>query len=208
MASMKVGIVNFGMGNLASISNALNRLEVNHIFLEDAGHFNKVGKLILPGVGAFGSAMEALRERGMVDALLRYVEDLDRHVLGICLGMQLLLSESCEHGDFHGLNLLPGRVKFLKDVMGDLLIPNIGWCNVKARGGSVLLSNLSKEQLCFYFVHSYYCVVDDRKAVSGLLDYGDEIDVVVEHENIFGCQFHPEKSQRSGLQVLENFIRL
>jgi glutamine amidotransferase len=204
----KIGIVNYGTGNLASVGNALNKLGANYEFLDDAKKFSSVDKLVLPGVGAFGSGMKALHERGMIDELLRYVENKNNKLLGICLGMQLLLSRSCENGDNAGLNLLSGTVERLSDVVVNMPVPNIGWCYIDSHRDSIMLEGLAKEQLCFYFVHGYYCKLENRNMVTGTLNYGVEFDVVVEHENIFGCQFHPEKSQSSGLKVLNNFIHI
>jgi imidazole glycerol-phosphate synthase subunit HisH len=205
----KIGVVNYGVGNLASVGNALSKLEVDHVFLDEPNKFSSVDKLILPGVGAFSIAMEELRDRGMLDELLRYVENSDRQLLGICLGMQLLLSESCENGNYEGLNLLSGSVETFNNVVEDLPIPNIGWCYInKKLKESKLLSDLTEEQLCFYFVHGYYCKLVEQNVVSATLNYGVNIDVVIEHNNIFGCQFHPEKSQASGLKVLNNFISI
>lgn len=199
-----IGIVDYGVGNLASVRNALDYLGIENILVSTPSQFDQVQRLILPGVGAFGQAMEQLNSTGMAEALKGYA-DSGRPLLGICLGMQLLLSSSSEMGNHAGLNLVEGTVLRLAENDSSLRVPNIGWCRVRRNGESRLLHGIEDENLCFYFVHSYYCRLKSEIHAVGMLDYGTECHVVFESDNLYGCQFHPEKSQKSGLSLLKNF---
>jgi len=203
-----VGIIDYGMGNLASVGNALDFMGVENAIVSDPDKLCFFDKLILPGVGAFGQAMERLTDTGLAAAIRQYVLTESRPLLGICLGMQLLLSKSCEHGEFAGLDIVEGEVKELERGVERLPVPNIGWSPIRKISEATLLGGIEDEDLCFYFVHSYYCNVADRSRVIGVLGYGITIDVVLDAGNVFGCQFHPEKSQRSGLKVLTNFVEM
>ena len=199
-----IGIINYGMGNLASIQNALNYLHIPCDIFSDPGQMSHYDKLILPGVGAFGSAMERLDETGFTQRLKEIAHERKVPLLGICLGMQILFDSSVEHGYHRGLGFVEGDVLFLGESAHDLSIPHVGWNDLSVRTGSKLLKGLSDEK-SFYFVHSYYCHVPDKSIVTGTVEYGVAFAAVVESGNIFGCQFHPEKSQKNGLTVLRNF---
>ncbi len=203
----EIAVIDCGIGNLASIQNALNYIGASSEIIRDPARLSGFVKIILPGVGAFGEAIANLRQKGFDEALH---EAVTRGVslFGICLGMQLLFSSSREFGFHPGLDLLPGVVLPLEEIAGDLSVPHVGWSVVQRAGDSRLLAGISDEDLCFYFVHSYYCRSADRQAVTGVVTYGESIDVIVETENLFGCQFHPEKSQKSGLKILENYLKL
>lgn len=202
---MNIAIVDYGCGNLTSVHNAFKylgyacRIESNSDRLMDYSH------LVIPGVGAFGWAMQQLRDSGMAEAIVGF-SGTGKPMLGICLGMQLLLSSSVEHGRHDGLNIIRGDVLSLASCAQGVRIPNIGWCKVNRKEGSVLLRGIESKELCFYFVHSYFCKLHDAKNVYGTLNYGTLCDVIVESGNVFGCQFHPEKSQSSGLAILKNFV--
>lgn len=202
-----VGILNYGMGNLGSVQNALNYLDIPNRIITNPCDIDECSKLIIPGVGAFGMAMKQLSKIGFKDGILNYAIHKKRPVLGICLGMQLLLGSSTEHGYHAGLGLIHGEVKFLGSKISHLPIPHVGWNTVTKKKSSILLNNIS-DKGSFYFVHSYYCDVMDKSIVTGTVEYGIEFDVILEYENIFGCQFHPEKSQRDGLTLLNNFGKL
>jgi len=199
-----IGIVDYGSGNLASVRNALDYLDIPNDIIANPDTISHCDRLLLPGVGAFGQAMEQLRATGMQEAVLAFA-DSGKPLLGICLGMQLLFSQSHELGVHEGLGLIPGEVRPLAGATTELNVPNIGWCKIEGTPDSLLLNSIPDEERCYYFVHSFYCKSNDRQAVTGTLEYGTSCDVVVESGNVFGCQFHPEKSQKAGLAILQNF---
>lgn len=202
-----ISILDYGVGNLASVRNALTFLDLPNTTISTASQVAGCGHLILPGVGAFSPAMQALRESGLDDALREHASVNGRPLLGICLGMQLLFETSLESGTHAGLGLMKGLVTPLAGTVGDLVVPHVGWNDVVPTRSSRLLG-ASAETHSFYFVHGYYCVPADPEHVIGQTSYGHAFASVVENENIFGCQFHPEKSQRHGLSVLKSFSGL
>lgn len=202
-----IGVIDYGLGNLQSVQNALEFLNIPHRLVVQPSQIKTCNKLILPGVGAFGQAMEKLGELGFVDELTLWVHT-GKPLLGICLGMQLLFESSCEFGQHQGLGFIPGTVRSLKDKVGGLSVPHIGWNNVlKVSDNTRLLSGLNKDET-FYFVHSYYCDPTDKKSNAAETCYGIRFTSVVENASLYGCQFHPEKSQRSGLVILKNYWKL
>lgn len=201
-----IGIINIGMGNITSVLNALQFIGSDGEFVDTPKAVGRCSKIILPGVGSFGEAITRLEEGGIADALRDHVSR-GAPLLGICLGMQLLYSSSMEYGFHHGLGFIDGAVESLEGVADGLSVPHVGWSFVERRGAGMLLDGIPDDKLCFYFVHSYYCSARDRGLVTGAIEYGCEVDVAVEKENVFGCQFHPEKSQRYGLDILSNFVR-
>jgi glutamine amidotransferase len=202
---MVIGVIDYGMGNLRSVLNALERLGADGRLVRDGEELEGVDKAVLPGVGAFGDGMRELGERGFVDAIPAYVAD-GRPLLGICLGMQLLGSVSHEHGRHEGLGVIPGEVRYI-ETDPELRVPHVGWNELTVERPSLLLDGLDEVPM-FYFVHSYELHPEDDAAVTGTADYGRPVTASVEHENAYGVQFHPEKSQRCGLRVLENFLAL
>lgn len=198
-----IGILNYKMGNLKSVKNSLDYLNISNKFVNNARDIKGCDKLILPGVGAFGQAMEQLNDLGFIVALNKFATQ-NKPLLGLCLGMQLLLESSEEHGFNKGLGFVKGRVLNFKGRVGKLPIPHVGWNNVKVVKNNPLLAGLKNEVSC-YFVHSFYSDLDNKSEVIAVTDYGFEFDSVFAKDNIFGCQFHPEKSQRDGLQILKNF---
>lgn len=198
---MKIAILNYNIGNLSSIKNALFTLGVEVSVIsksEDIKHFDKI---ILPGVGAFGDAIKHLNDSGMSDAIKDFANS-GKYMLGICLGMQLLFDKSYEFGEFSGLGLLRGDVKKLETT---LKIPHIGWNRIEILRDSPLLANVKNNEF-FYFVHSFFVgKCDDTIATC---DYDINFSAIVQKNNIFGIQAHPEKSSDSGLKILENFIKL
>jgi len=205
---MKIAIIDYGMGNLTSVQNALVFLGLDATRVQDAREIKNHDKLILPGVGAFGHAMKNLESSGMKEALTEEVLNHKKPLLGLCLGMQLLFESSNEHGTHAGFGWIKGHVKNLADLVSGIPVPHVGWNDVEAAPGSMLLKNIPQAQNVYYFVHSYACFSEERDTVKGTVSYGTTFDVVVEKENIYGCQFHPEKSQKSGLQILQNFAGL
>lgn len=201
-----IGIINYGMGNLTSVANAITATGGNAVILNTAAELSTVEKAILPGVGAFGMAIQNLRNNGWEDAIKTYVAE-QKPLLGLCLGMQLLLDESDEHGIHKGLGLVSGKVSALDKAIEGLPVPHMGWNNLSFPQESLLTEQLDTTENDVYFVHSYFCRLDNRSEVTATCNYGIDIDVMLQKDHIFGCQFHPEKSQKNGLQIMENFIR-
>ena len=201
--SQKLGLIDYGMGNLHSVEKCLERLGKNCNHIKDPADLDAVDALILPGVGAFDPAMANLRATGLVPHLLQWGED-DRPLLGICLGLQLLF-ENSDEGTDPGLGLLAGRVERLPDDSGER-IPHMGWAPLKHHGHCPLLSsNASSDWV--YFVHSYAAVPTDRNDLKATAAFGDrEVTAVVWKGRLGACQFHPEKSADAGEQMLKRWL--
>lgn len=198
-----IAIVDYGMGNLRSVQKAFEKVGAPAIITRDAGFIASSSGLVLPGVGAFGLCMERLKGYSLVSPIKTYIES-GGPFLGICLGMQLLFEESDEFGPQTGLGVLKGRVtRFSKP---GLKVPHMGWNNVKKTRDSAMFDGIGDDSF-FYFVHSYY-VEPTEEVASGVTDYGAPFVSSVEKGNVYGTQFHPEKSQKAGLRMLENFARL
>lgn len=195
-----IGIVDYGRGNLRSVEKALARLEFPVKIMADAAELQEVEGIILPGVGAFADAMTALTEQGWIEPLRQYAAS-DRPFLGICLGMQAMFEVGEEHGEHQGLGLLPGRVVRFSE---GRKIPHMGWNNVRRENPSFLLEGIPDESF-FYFVHSYYAVPQNPEVIAGSCEYGVRFPALVGQGNVWGAQFHPEKSSPWGLKLLENF---
>ncbi|MWV62540.1 imidazole glycerol phosphate synthase subunit HisH [Helicobacter saguini] len=235
---MNLGIIDYGVGNIANVIRAFNSLEINNLNvlrLKDSKGIKDCDKLVLPGVGAFGVAMENIIQNGFLDSINEFAKS-GKYILGICLGMQLLFDKSYEFGNFKGLGLIQGEViKFglesnkpenviyldsnisnknadskdsIKiDSKNEILkIPHIGWNLNKIEQSSPIFTDLSKE-FFLYFVHSYHAVCD-KKYILASCDYGVSFPSIVCKDNIFGIQPHPEKSHKDGLKFLENFVKL
>lgn len=197
----KIGIIDYGFGNLGSVKNALDFLGIDNEVFDDVNNISNYSKLILPGVGAFEDAINTLREKKFDSAIKEAVKN-GTPILGICLGMQLLFDKSYENGEHSGLSLLKGDiVKF--DEKLNIKVPHIGWNSLKYANPSKIYKNIHDNSYV-YFVHSYHLKTDEN-IVSATTFYGAEIQVSVEKDNIFGVQFHPEKSGDIGLKMLENF---
>ena len=200
-----ISIIDYGAGNLHSVKNALDFLGVQSIITDDSEKILGADKVILPGVGAFGNAMEALNGKGLTDVIKKVVE-AGKPILGICLGMQLFFEESEETPGVQGIGVLKGR--FVKIPKKDgLKIPHMGWNSLEISGDSRILKDIGDEPYV-YFVHSYYLEPEDCKVVSAYTEYGKKLAVAAEWGNIFATQFHPEKSGDTGLKILKNFIEL
>jgi len=202
-----VGILDCGLGNWKSVLNAFEVLGAEARAIRHPTELCAAERIVLPGVGAFLDGMNRLRVGGWIAALRGEVHERGKPLLGICLGMQLLASVGTEHGEHEGLNWIPGRVERLKPGGGDVRVPHVGWNEVwfpKAQG---LYAGVSTPQ-CFYFVHSYAMHPEDRAVVTGVCDHGQEVVSSVQRGRVFGTQFHPEKSQRAGLKILENFLQV
>lgn len=199
-----LAVIDYGAGNLRSVLNALCYLGVESKIVCNENEIIAASALILPGVGAFGAAVDELEKRGLTQAVTAAAKS--KPFLGICLGMQLLFETSEEAPDRRGLGLLRGSVKRFPNGMG-LKIPHIGWNSLKINGKSRLFSDTAQDTFV-YFVHSYYCKAEERSAVAATCEYGLEFDAAVERGNLFGCQFHPEKSGDIGLALLKKFASL
>lgn len=204
-----IGIVDYGMGNLFSVSKALERLDAPYFISQHKGNLLEADALLVPGVGSFRDAMDELNRIGLTQ-LIRDFAATDKPVLGICLGMQLLFEESTENGLTKGLNLLPGKVeRFTGETARgeDYKVPHMGWNKLRFTGDSPLLASLEEDYV--YFVHSYYVKTKDPGVLVAVGDYYDvEVPAIVGRENIFGMQFHPEKSSDMGMALLRNFANL
>lgn len=198
-----IAILDYGMGNRASVQNALAFLGHESVVTQDPMIIGNATHLILPGVGAFGDGMRAIRERGL-DRVMAEEIAKGKPLLGICLGMQLLASKGEEGGLHDGLGFIPGTVKRL--TAGELRIPHVGWNDVAPKSDEVLFAGT--EPNVFYFVHSFALKADDEADVIATCDYGSRFVAAVRRGNIMGVQFHPEKSQASGLRVLKNFLSI
>lgn len=197
-----IGIIDYGMGNLYSLSKALERLGYAYEFVSVPERLQEYTGLILPGVGAFGDAIANIRELGLEQGIQDYVAS-GRPILGICLGMQLLFDKSEEHGEHQGLSLLGGEVVRFK---GDYKVPHMGWNQLKISTNSNLrlLEGVADGDYV-YFVHSYHVRVKDQAALLATTDYYQDVTAIVGRGNVYGMQFHPEKSGDTGMRLLRNF---
>lgn len=204
-----IGIVDYNMGNLASVINAFAKVGADATLESDPSRLSQYDKLILPGVGAFGDAMAHLKSNGMDEAVKAYATS-GKPLLGICLGMQLLFESSEEFGATEGLGLIPGKVVAFDENAFDhpQKVPHMGWNEMFCRGltPTKLFDGLPND-FYLYFVHSFHAVCEDKYAI-GKTHYGYEFVSAVQNGNIYGIQPHPEKSHENGLQILENFIGL
>lgn len=200
-----IAIIDYDAGNIKSVEKALISLGQEVCVTRDADEILQADKVILPGVGAFGDAMEKLHRYGLVDVIRKVVEK-KTPFLGICLGLQLLFERSDEASGVEGLGILKGEVLKIPAAEG-LKIPHMGWNSLHLKHNGKLFQNLGEETYV-YFVHSYYLKAEDPSIVKATTEYGVSIDASVEQENVFACQFHPEKSSDAGLQILKNFIEL
>ena len=198
-----VGIIDYGVGNLFSLRSSFAAIGVEAFVSGDAGELAKADRLILPGVGAFGDAAEKLRATGL-DAFVREQAAAGKPLMGICLGMQLLFERSFEYGEHFGLGLLKGQVVGMSGRLPEgLKIPHMGWNALKLTKAAKLL----EEGSYVYFVHSFYAE-NCEDSLAAVTDYGIPITAAVEKDNIFGCQFHPEKSGNVGLAILKKFCEV
>ena len=200
-----IGIIDYDAGNLKSVEKALHYLGKEVIVTRDPEQLRQVDKVILPGVGAFGDAMAKLKEYHL-DTLIHEIADSGKPFLGICLGLQLLFEESEESPGVEGLGILKGKIKRIPDEDG-LKVPHIGWNSLHLEHNGRLFQNIS-ENSYVYFVHSYYLEAQDPEIVKASTEYGVHIHASVEKGNVFACQFHPEKSSETGLQILKNFAEI
>lgn len=197
-----IAIIDYGMGNLHSVSKAIERLGEKVRVTANREEILAADGAILPGVGAFGDAMEELRKTGLDEVTREFVQT-GKPLFGICLGMQLLFTESEENGEHRGLDLLPGRVVRFQ---GDYKVPHMGWNQLKFLQPSPLFEEV--EEGYVYFVHSYHVLIEAKTDLFATTDYHQPVTAIVGRNNIYGAQFHPEKSGSVGMALLQNFIKL
>lgn len=198
-------IIDYGMGNLDSVQRALEECGATVKISNNVNEIRNATHLILPGVGAFKAGMDNLCTSGLTELISEQVKIKKVPFLGICLGMQLLADKGFEGGESPGLGFVSGEVRLLKSQKVGERIPHVGWDQVSYLKESVLFKNIS-ENSDFYFVHSYHFVCSEQQNVIGVTKYADGFVSAVQNENIFGVQFHPEKSQKMGFQVFKNFL--
>lgn len=200
-------IVDYRMGNLGSVANMLKRIGIEATITSEAADIEKADKLILPGVGAFDTGMNNLLMLGLVPVLNQQVLERGKPVLGICLGMQLM-TRCSEEGNLAGLAWIDARViRFASNGNTGLRIPHMGWNTVSSRKECPLLHDMPDDSR-FYFVHSYHIVCDKQEDVSAVTRYGCEFASVIHRRSLYGVQFHPEKSHKFGMKILQNFVKL
>ncbi len=198
--AMYITIINYNMGNISSVENAFKKIGVDVRVTSSTKDINNARAIVLPGVGAYKDAYRNLEKLNMVEILKENVKK--KIFLGICIGMQLLFEYSLENGKNRGLGILKGSVDRIPSVVK---VPHMGWNQLKIRKEDSKIFSRIKDGENFYFVHSYHVIPENKNIVNSTTDYGIEIVAGIEYENIYGFQFHPEKSSSTGLKLLENF---
>lgn len=201
-----IRIIDYGVGNLFSLRSSLRAIGIDADYTGNPAEIRKADKLILPGVGAFRDAREALRSTGL-DRVVQEEVGKGKSLMGICLGMQMLFDRSYEYGEYEGLGLIPGEIVPMEGrIPKDLPIPHIGWNELMLKQPSPLMKNTANGDYV-YFVHSYYAETPAEYVIA-TTDYGVEMTAAVQKDNVYGCQFHPEKSSEVGLSILKAFCEL
>lgn len=201
-----IRIIDYGVGNLFSLRSSLRAIGIYADYTGNPAEIRKADKLILPGVGAFRDAREALRSTGL-DRVVQEEAGKGKPLMGICLGMQMLFDRSYEYGEYEGLGLIPGEIVPMEGrIPKDLPIPHIGWNELMLKQPSPLMKNTANGDYV-YFVHSYYAETPAEYVIA-TTDYGVEMTAAVQKDNVYGCQFHPEKSSEVGLSILKAFCEL
>jgi glutamine amidotransferase len=201
-----IGVLDYGMGNLSSVTNALEYLGIENVVINDEAGFDNISHLIIPGVGSFGKAMENIAARNFIDQIHNFNKK-ELPILGICLGMQLLAETGTEPTECAGLGMIKGRVECLPSQC--IRVPHVGWNGIEVINDHPILEDV-KRSVDFYFVHSYRFVTTKQSNIIAETNYGVEFPTIVSNDkgNVVGIQFHPEKSQKQGLQILSNFSKL
>lgn len=207
---MQLGVIDYGVGNLGSVRAAVRSLGYTVALVENPTELHKYDRIVLPGVGGFSDCITLLNEKGWSEAILDFTGRLERPMLGICLGMQLLASFGEEgaapNERVPGLGLIAGQVRSLRSLGCQHPVPHVGWNTVRTRQEEPLFDGF-KAPADFYFVHSYAFDAKEAASVTAWVDYGVEVAACVRHEHVWGTQFHPEKSAKAGLKVLDNFMK-
>ena len=202
---LKIAIIDYGMGNLRSVENAVKRLNFDCKIVSIPEELNNFDKIILPGVGSFKKAMKLLNEKNWINLIKENVLKKNKHILGICLGMQLFATQSEEFGISNGLDLIKGKIKYLGNLGCKKKIPQIGWNSISIKKKHLYLNKIP-DGMDFYFVNSYVFVPEDNSYVVTLTNYDVDFCSIIAKDNIFGTQFHPEKSSKAGMKILQNFL--
>ena len=200
-----IAIVDYGVGNLFSLECSLSAIGAETVITGDREVIEKCDKIILPGVGAYSDAIDKLNKTGLSQVIIDQAKK-GKPILGICLGMQLLFEKSYEYGEYEGLGLVKGEIRPIRDVAPDVKVPHIGWNTLNFKGEVSPIFKYLEDGSYVYFVHSFYGA--DCDSVTATTDYGAELTASVGKGNIFGCQFHPEKSGEVGLNILRGFCDL
>lgn len=203
-----IAIIDYGSGNVGAIANIYKQLKVPHVVTGELSELEKAERYILPGVGAFDTTMNYFKKSGMVDLLNEQVLERRKEVLGICVGMQIL-AESSDEGELSGLGWIKGRVRKIdtSKLPAAPRLPHMGWNTVTKRPGARLFEGVDAAQ-GFYFLHSYYVDPSEQDDIAATVEYGGNITCAVARGNVFGMQFHPEKSHANGVAVFRNFAEL
>jgi imidazole glycerol-phosphate synthase subunit HisH len=201
----KVAIINYGIGNIRSLYNSLKKIEIEAEIIEDPELIYKFNKVFLPGVGSYKDAVDMIRKIGWEKPIKNFSNDKNKSLFGICVGMQILSTYGYEHGKSNGLNIIEGDVEHMDKQGCNLKLPHIGWNNIKILNDNLITENISNDSN-FYFVNSYSYKVIDSERLIATTNYGIEFPSIINIQNIFGTQFHPEKSSKAGIQILKNFI--
>jgi glutamine amidotransferase len=205
--SMSIAILDYGMANLRSVQKAIEEVGCDAQIISTTSQIEQADRLILPGVGAFQDAVATIRQKGFAEPILRHIEK-EKPFLGICLGLQMLFDVGYEDGEHQGLGVVHGKcVRFEVDKTQGLKVPHMGWNQLAFRQPSPLLRGLP-EGCSVYFVHSYHVVPDDPSVIATTTDYGGPFVSSIWRGNLMATQFHPEKSQKVGLKMLENFAKM
>ena len=200
-----IGIINYGLGNVHSFINSYKVLGISAISITNRDELKRIDRLILPGVGSFDNAITKFNNSGLRNDIEDLIFNSNLPIMGVCIGMQIMAKSSSE-GILGGLGWINGEVKII-DQKNSLILPHMGWNEIKVeQGNSKLLSNLQSKR--FYFLHSYHFVTSQDSHKIAYVNYGGDILAAISKNNIYGCQFHPEKSHSAGLKVLENFANL
>lgn len=202
-----IAIVDYGMGNTRSVVNAFEFIGAKAKLTERASDLNQAVAIVIPGQGAFRDCIKCLKENKFIEVLKEQVVQKKKPYLGICLGMQILGEKSFEGGEFSGLGWIKGIVKKIEPKDKQLKVPHLGWNEVRLTQKTPLWTGLPGKP-CFYFAHSYVLYPDDDRVVAATTDYGGEFPVAIQKDKIMAIQFHPEKSQQEGLQLLRNFVQM
>ncbi len=199
-----IGLIDYRLSNINSVINALKLLKKKFKIINHDQDISNISTLILPGVGSFKKAMENLKTYKL-DRLIKSANTEKKKILGICLGMQLFYENSEEDGGSQGLGIINGSVKLIQKNTKEYKVPNIGWRRLNILKKSILFDQI-EDQSAFYFVHKYECITKNKNNLVANINYSKEIDSAINHKNIFGTQFHPEKSQVVGIKLLKNFL--
>ena len=200
-----IGIINYGLGNVQSFINSFKVLGISAISISNKDQLKRIDRLILPGVGSFDSAIRKFNNSGLRDDIEDLVFNNNLPIMGVCIGMQIMANSSSE-GDLSGLGWINGEVEII-DQKNSLILPHMGWNEIKVeKENAKLFSNLPSKR--FYFLHSYHFVTNQNSSKIAYVNYGEDILAAISKNNIYGCQFHPEKSHSAGLSVLKNFANL